>query len=347
MPDFSHKRSRMRIVAKTRSKSMPNFLATFLLILAGSKHHGVTPPFALAFYLSTLSILFRGFYKRVCKHFTTTCNQFKERQAPAYLIIQSHRVNMGSVLSTCKGSLPALEAINANDKALIIELCRYIAAADLWRDINDILYPFKHPSQKDVECSKGLKKRLHSLGNAVLNYIVSQCRENVAFSGMIPYFNMRNGEPGRASYRFVWLLAERREMTVLNKSSLHYRNTEECLRAGCHYKPSLDLAGGASFQFLSYEVKTPSSFPPALRSFECGLPSRLVPNRVSSDGRFSHKDVVYAYRIVHGERVVRMPWFIYGTRGRRLHIFYAKKFDFWFYEYTENIDEAVHSCWHY
>ena len=258
---------------------------------------------------------------------------------------------MGSQSSKICSILPSLEKLTLADQDLIENLCRYVVAGGLWFEINDVLSPFRTNRQKDISTQKDLRKFMNSLTNAVFNYVVEQCRERVAFCGLKAYFDMWNTGREGGSYRFVWLLVEGGGVTVLNKSSLCYNNTQECLRAGCLYRPSIDLAGGSECQLLTYEVKPLNNKYFILPSLPYDPLLRRALDRHSvytpPEKAVVHQGARYAYRPVDDFLVVKMPWHILSLDERKMYIFYIKKFDYWMYCYSEDIEKAVHDCLHY
>mgnify|MGYP001547576499 CR=1 FL=1 len=260
---------------------------------------------------------------------------------------------MGSQASKIESMLPALGKLTLSDQDLIEDVCRYVTAGGLWCEMNDVLNPLRTDCQKEISSRKELRKFLNSLSNAVFNYVVTQCTGRAVFCGLKAYFDMWNMRREGGSYRFVWLVVEAGRVTVLNKSSLYYNNTQECLRAGCLYRPSVDFTSSSEYQFLTYEVKPfhnkyfilPSlPYDPLLQET---LNCKKLSVYKQPEKAVVYQGARYVYRAVDDFLVVKMPWYVLSLDERKLHIFYIKKFDYWMYSYSEDPDKAVHECLHY
>ena len=134
------------------------------------------------------------------------------------------------------------------------------------------------------------------------------------------------------------------EVTLLNKSSLYYRDISECLSCGYRYQPSVDFVETIdTFVLLTIEVKTSDSFVlPVINT--AGISQ--WPLSGSRDNRLEHKGTYYDYAVIRNYYMIKMPWWVEDHKGK-LFIYYIKKFDTWLYSYQGVIDKAHHQVLHY
>ena len=243
--------------------------------------------------------------------------------------------------------LPTLQPLASFDRELLVKLIDYVSEVRCFDEISDLLRPFVKSFNHKIKTRTELRRYLHCLENAVFNHLVSRARELPCFKREDIQQSFRQWSEIRDSYsvRFVWLLIEDQEVTLLNKSSKYYDDLSDCLTDGWCYKPVVDYIESRAFEILTYEVKTVCDYvlpTPLLkyhRSFNATKDTCTGEVKLTNSVLF--KGVRYTFEVTGDHVSVRMPWWIENSENERRYIFYIKKKDLWLYSAHKDISKAV------
>ena len=249
--------------------------------------------------------------------------------------------------------LPRLNPLTFYDRQLVASLVNHVVEFNHYKTVQHILKQFISKQQGEIDTGAKLSRQLEGLSNVVFNHVVSRFRELRAFkdNSIQTAFHRWSEHVTKQRVRFVWLLIERGEVTLLSKSALYYEDISQCLTVGWRYKPSVDYIDSRAFDLLSYEVQAEiqprtrvslSKYHPTFtvrQGARCGEPE--LANFVISKG------TRYNFQVTGDHVTVKMPWHVSTCCNRALNIFYVHKYDTWVYSYDSSIQEAAHQLAHY
>ena len=247
--------------------------------------------------------------------------------------------------------LPTLQSLTSYDKELLQDLTQFVHKISCYDEVIDLIQPFMNEAIEIKKTANHLTRYLEYFPNAIFNYFITRIRQLPCMKSdtIQTCFQRWSKSRDENSVRFVWLLIENGDFTILNKSALYYQDISQCLSAAWRYKPSYDYIDARSFELLTYEVRAVGEFAlpnPIFRHYRTIALRRVNEDKTTTRNFIDSKGTRYPFEITGDHVTIKMPWHVLTDNDEKLYIYYIKKNDRWVYSFDSSIKSAYHQYLH-